>query len=335
MPIIFGNIEEQLSKFLAQNNFSQIFILVDENTKRDCLAFLPSFYCQLIEVQSGENYKNLASCELIWKNLLNKEADRSALLINLGGGVICDMGGFAAACFKRGIRFINIPTSLLAMVDASFGGKTGIDFYSQKNMIGLFKEADEVFIDTKFLKTLDPRHLRSAKAEMLKHGLIASENHFWQVAQSDEIHLDLIQASLAIKQHIVAADPLEKGWRKSLNFGHTLGHALETWSLERGEDLLHGEAVAQGMLWALELSVHFCKLDSKEARKYQDAIQAIFGKQEISLKEFDDILDLASNDKKNKEGKINFSLLARAENVELDCLLTKHEIKACLYAKQT
>lgn len=331
MPISFGNIEEQLSKFLAQNNFSQIFILVDENTKRDCLALLPSFYCQLIEVQSGEKHKNLESCELIWERLLSFEADRSALLINLGGGVICDMGGFAAACFKRGIRFINIPTSLLAMVDASVGGKTGIDFYSHKNMLGLFQEAHEVFIDTAFLKTLNSRHIKSAKAEMLKHGLIASKEHFWQVAQNENISLQLIQASIAIKQGIVESDPLEKGLRKALNFGHTLGHALESWNLERGRDLLHGEAVAQGMLWALELSVAYCKLDSKEAKNYQEAIQAIFGKQEISPEMFDEILELALNDKKNKEGKINFSLLSKIEKVELDCLLSKEDIKSCLY----
>ncbi|MCB9256163.1 MAG: 3-dehydroquinate synthase [Chitinophagales bacterium] len=335
MPLHFGNIQELLSHYLHKEYFSQIFVLVDENTKKDCLPFLPSLYVQVIEIKSGEKHKNLETCTLIWESLLQHKADRTSLLINLGGGVICDMGGFAASCYKRGIRFINIPTSLLAMVDASLGGKTGIDFFSQKNMLGLFKEAEEVFIDIHFLKTLDPRHLKSAKAEMLKHGLIANEEHFWQLTQSDEISLSLIQTSLSIKQNIVAADPLEKGLRKALNFGHTLGHALESWRLENGQELLHGEAVAQGMLWAIELSVSYCNLDPQLALKYQAAIEAIFGRQEISLVEFEELLELASNDKKNQDAKINFSLLAKAEQVVLDCLLTKQEIKACLYKQAT
>ena len=255
-PIIkYGSIKEELHSFLATNKYTQVFILVDENTLEHCLPLLPNFDYQIIKIESGERNKNIETCQKIWQNLLNNNADRKALLINLGGGVISDMGGFCASTYKRGIDFINIPTTLLAMVDATIGGKTGIDFGFQKNMIGLFSLAKTVLIDATFLKTLNYRQIKSGKAEMLKHGLIANEQHFTQIISSAIPNLDLIKASIAIKQEIVSTDPFEKGIRKSLNFGHTLGHALEAYYLANNLDILHGEAIAQGMIWAIQLSV--------------------------------------------------------------------------------
>ena len=324
--IKYGNIQKELIQFLEDNSFTQIFILVDENTKKHCLPLLPKFDFTLIEIESGEKNKNIDTCQLIWSKLLNHNADRKALLINLGGGVISDMGSFCASTYKRGIDFINIPTTLLAMVDATIGGKTGIDFGFQKNMIGLFSLAKCVFVDATFLNTLDNRQIKSGKAEMLKHGLIANENHFNKVLQTDIPNLELIKDSIAIKQNIVNKDPYEKGPRKSLNFGHTLGHALETYYLEKGKDILHGEAIAQGMIWALKLSVQYSNLNGEIALNSIQKIKAIYGEILLDKKEFSALISIAKNDKKNNSNNINFCLLSSIENCKINIALNEEEI---------
>lgn len=328
--IKYGSIKNKLHSFLETTKYSQIFILVDENTKQLCLPLLPKFDYTLIEIESGEKNKNIDSCQLIWSKLLSHNADRKTLLINLGGGVISDMGGFCASTFKRGIDFVNIPTTLLAMVDATIGGKTGIDYGFQKNMIGLFSLAQSVFIDNSFLNTLDKRQIKSGKAEMLKHGLIANEQHFEQVLTCETPKLDLIKASIAIKQEIVNADPYEKGLRKSLNFGHTLGHALETFYLENNKDILHGEAIAQGMIWALQLSVKHTNFNEKKAQKAIFQIKAIFDEISLSNEEYRTIINLAKNDKKNTHQQINFCLLSAIGQCDINIALSEAEILSTL-----
>jgi len=328
--IKYGNFQEELKHFLEANSFTKIFILVDENTKKNCLPLLPKLKHHLIEIKSGEQNKNLETCQLIWSELLKNNADRKALLINLGGGVISDMGGFAASCFKRGFSFINIPTTLLAMVDATVGGKTGVDFQFQKNMIGLFSLAEMVFIDPIFLNTLDIRQIKSGKAEMLKHGLIADENHFNAIIENEIPNIDCIQKSVSIKQEIVAADPYEKGIRKSLNFGHTLGHALESFYLQNNKDILHGEAVAQGMIWALQLSAQYNNLDKSIATKTIQLIEEEYGNIQLNNATLKDIVEIAKNDKKNTNQQINFCLLSAIGKCDINVHLSETQILATL-----
>jgi 3-dehydroquinate synthase len=247
--------------------------------------------------------------------LLKYKADRQALLINLGGGVIGDMGGFCASTFKRGIRFINIPTTLLAMVDASIGGKTGIDFMQQKNMIGSFTSPHAIFVDPIFLHTLSSRLLLSGKAEMLKHGLIANEAHFKSCLEVLKPDLALIKESISIKDKIVKHDPYEKGIRKSLNFGHTMG-----------EDLLHGEAVALGMILELKLSVLYAGLDSQLATNIIQNLSKIYGQVKLSPSYITSLIDRCENDKKNNSKGINFSLLGQLGQAQNNVSLSPDEI---------
>ena len=238
--------------------YSQVAILVDENTKRDCLSKLPQIESALIiEIKSGEQYKNISTCSFIWEQLTINNFDRNSLLINLGGGVIGDMGGFCAATYKRGLEFIHIPTTLLAMVDASVGGKLGIDFKGFKNQIGLFNNPKAVLISSVFLETLAESELKSGFAEVVKHALI-SDNSLWLKLKNtpftDLDWEDIIDTSIQIKNKIVLADPFEKGERKKLNFGHTFGHAIESYYLEKRTPISHGKAVFMGMILEAEIS---------------------------------------------------------------------------------
>ena len=238
--------ENSLSKF-GISTYSKVAILVDENTKRDCLHKLPKIEnAIIIEIKSGEEYKNISTCNFIWEQLTINNFDRNSLLINLGGGVIGDMGGFCAATYKRGLDFIHIPTTLLAMVDASVGGKLGIDFKGFKNQIGLFNNPKAVLISPEFLETLAESELKSGFSEVVKHALI-SDNSLWVKLKNtpftDFDWGDIIDTNVQIKNKIVLADPFEKGERKKLNFGHTFGHAIESYYLEKGTPISHGEAV--------------------------------------------------------------------------------------------
>lgn len=291
---------------------SKVFILTDENVAPFWLPeteyWLDCKNAVEIVLRPGEKYKNLQTVQRIWKTLMKHHADRNALLINLGGGVVTDLGGFAASTFKRGIKFINVPTTLLAMVDAAIGGKTGIDFGGGKNQIGTFAEAEEVVIDTVFLETLPQRELVSGLSEMLKYGFIADDKLL-------EINLENYQQYISrcgeIKREIVAKDPTEKDLRKVLNFGHTLGHAIESHCLTTESPLLHGEAVALGMLGALWLSVKRLGLDEKVLQDYENQLPMLLSEAEISLSEadIDPILAYLSLDKKNRGERPQFVLL--------------------------
>lgn len=324
--IYYGAVNQQLLEVLTQENYTKLFVLVDENTKTHCLPLLNLPKHQLIEIESGEKHKNLQTCQVIWAKLMGLKADRNSLLINLGGGVIGDMGGFCAASFKRGMRFINIPTTLLAMVDASLGGKTGVDFMNQKNMIGLFASPLATFIDPLFLDTLSKRQVKSGQAEMIKHGLIASQSHFEKTIGAQEFPLALIRESVEIKQHIVNQDPFEKNIRKSLNFGHTLGHAIESAALSEGKDLLHGEAIAQGMILAIRLSISENLLDPLTGLSIIKQIENLYEKPSYTQADLSMLLALAKNDKKNIGEQMQYTLLESVGQVVFDVTISPKKV---------
>ena len=306
------------------SNYSQVAILVDENTKRDCLSKLPQIENALIiEIKSGEEYKNISTCSFIWEQLTINNFDRNSLLINLGGGVIGDIGGFCATTYKRGLEFIHIPTTLLAMVDASVGGKLGIDFKGFKNQIGLFNNPKAVLISSEFLETLAESELKSGFAEVVKHALI-SDNSLWLKLKNtpftDLDWEDIIDTSVQIKNKIVLADPFEKGERKKLNFGHTFGHAIESYYLEKRTPISHGEAVFMGMILETKIS-DLSETDKNEIKNYVLSNFALpYTPKKSSLHKF------LINDKKNQDGKINFTLLNGIGNCSLDNLFSLDEL---------
>jgi 3-dehydroquinate synthase len=313
--IISSDIRSAIIDFLEQKPYSQIGILADNNTSRHCLPIILDLIPSptLIRIPAGEQHKNLITCELIWKELTTAGFDRKSLLINLGGGVIGDMGGFCASTFKRGIDFINIPTTLLAQVDASVGGKVGIDFNGLKNHIGLFTLPGAVLIDDIFLKTLPERELRSGFAEVIKHSLIKDKDYWLKIIGytfNNQPWKEHIEHSVQIKSGIVENDPFEKGLRKILNFGHTIGHAIESYFLNSGKDtVLHGEAVAAGMICELILSKDLIGLNSEDADTAIQYLKDVFGKLKIAEKEAGLITGLTLQDKKNVDGELRFSLL--------------------------
>jgi len=315
--------ENSLSK-LDISGYSKVAILVDENTKRNCLPKLPQLENSIIiEVTSGEKNKSISSCNYIWEQLSEHNFDRDSLLINLGGGVIGDMGGFAASTYKRGIDFIQVPTTLLAMVDASVGGKLGVDFNGLKNQIGLFNNPESVLIFPEFLETLPENQLKSGYAEVVKHALIADKN-LWEeiisVPYNEMNWGEIIETSINIKNKIVLSDPYEKGERKKLNFGHTFGHAVESYYLEKGTPILHGEAVLMGILLEVEISL----VSQEQNNEIKNYILSNFSLPFTPKKS--DLLPFLMNDKKNKVGKVNFSLLTNIGSCRLDNLFSINEL---------
>ena len=320
-PVLFGEKEyETLNTFIKKNKYSNLFILVDSHTNELCLLRFLSFLAtdktiEIIEIESGESEKNISTCVEIWNILTELGADRKTLLINIGGGVITDIGGFVASTFKRGIDFINIPTSLLAMVDASIGGKNGVDLGNLKNQIGVINVPKMVIIDTDFLATLPQNEMRSGLAEMLKHGLIFDEkywNEFKDLNQKDFADFDqLIHRSVEIKNEIVMQDPTENGIRKALNFGHTLGHAIESYFLENEnkKTLLHGEAIAVGMILESFISWKKELLTETEFIEIKSTVNSIFETIVFEENDLQPILNLLIHDKKNEYGEIQFALL--------------------------
>jgi 3-dehydroquinate synthase len=317
--------------------YTIVFVLCDENTGQHCLPKIMDAISgvDILTISSGEKNKNLQTCEHIWTELTNKVADRRSLLINLGGGVICDMGGFAASCYKRGIDFVNIPTTLLGMVDASVGGKTGVDFHNFKNQIGVFSEAKEVLICNEFLKTLDQRQIRSGLAEIVKHYLIADEQAFRDFAEADRSEflypdIEIIKKAIAIKSAIVEADPWEKNVRKKLNFGHTIGHALESIALQTNASLLHGEAVAFGMGIETFISAFKSLIEEKDAELICYVLHSAFGLQALPEVLTDHILAYTIQDKKNTNGVIKMSLINAIGSCLTDIEVSADEIRRAL-----
>ncbi|RAR50897.1 3-dehydroquinate synthase [Flavobacterium lacus] len=320
-----------LDSFLVENKYSKLFILVDSNTNENCLPHFLSLIAteiviEIIEIESGEEHKNIESCLQIWEALTELGGDRKSLIINLGGGVITDIGGFIASTFKRGIDFINVPTTLLGMVDASIGGKNGVDLGNLKNQIGVINSPKAVLVDTIYLETLPQNEMRSGLAEMLKHGLIF-DKEYWNKfdnlgkLSSDDLD-DLIYQSVAIKNAIVMQDPTENGIRKALNFGHTLGHAIESFFLENPlkKTLLHGEAIAVGMILESFISMKKELISWDEHLEIKTTINSIFERVVVDENDIDPIIDLLIHDKKNEYGTIQFALLDGIGNTKLNQL---------------
>ncbi len=329
---------QQLDSFLSAATYSRVFILTDRNTTEHCLPVLlgalPGLTdYDLIEVDPGEENKNIDFCIGIWRMLLDFGADRNSLLINLGGGVVTDMGSFAASTFKRGIDFIQVPTTLLSQVDASVGGKTGIDLYGVKNIIGTFAQPVAVYIHAGFLDTLPQRQVVSGFAEMLKHGLIYDRGYFDELKglSTDRIGTETIYQSVCIKNEVVTADPQEKNLRKILNFGHTIGHAIESFSLAHDRDpLLHGEAIAAGMIAEAYLSHHLCGLPLESVQEIATVLRGIFPDYILNQDGYDEIMGYMLNDKKNSAGKIGFALLTAIGTCRHDVYATKEQIRNSL-----
>lgn len=330
--IISDNVSNDLEELIKRLQPDKVAILVDENTKAHCLPVIAIKPELIIEIKSGERHKTLQTCQHIWNKLTASSFTRKSLLINLGGGVIGDMGGFAAATFKRGISFINVPTTLLAQVDASIGGKLGIDFDGLKNHIGLFKTPDYILIHTPFLKTLTERELKSGFAEVIKHALIKDQKH-WDYLTSVEFHqLDwykIISHSVQLKNEVVIADPTEKGERKILNFGHTIGHALETHFLNSETSLLHGEAVALGMIMEAHLSLQKEWLSETDFESIKDYILSVFNLPG-QLPDFNEWGAFMMQDKKNIGNEVSFSILQGIGKCAYDISVGEDQLTASL-----
>jgi 3-dehydroquinate synthase len=309
---------EMLNSWISNYNYSKLFILVDETTNEFCLPkLLPllevEIPIEIIEIEAGEEMKNISTCVEIWSILADLGADRKSALLNLGGGVITDLGGFVASTFKRGIDFINIPTTLLGMVDAAIGGKNGVDLGALKNQIGVINAPKLVLIDTYFLETLPQNHMKSGLAEMLKHGLIFDKTYWNQFKDLQDLNFDdldqLIHRSVEIKNEIVCQDPTETGMRKALNFGHTIGHAIESHFLETPTPLLHGEAIAIGMVLESYISKEKNLISAAEYIEIKSTLLAVFGKHIFTSNDIEAILKLLIHDKKNEYGTVQFALI--------------------------
>jgi len=329
-PVYFSqDAYEQFNDYLSRTNHSVIFVLVDSNTHNYCLnTFLQKIATEIpvevIEMEAGEENKNIETCSGIWNVLSELNGDRKSLIINLGGGVVTDLGGFVASTFKRGISFINVPTSLLSMVDASVGGKTGVDLGNLKNQIGVINQPEMVLIDSLYLKTLSAKEMRSGLAEILKHGLIASEDYWQKATNLENLGLqdldELIKESVVIKTKVVIGDPLETGLRKTLNYGHTLGHAIESYFLTHPnkETLLHGEAIAIGMILTTYLSSQLLGFPEEKLMEITHKLNELYPKIEFKKDDIEQIIDLLKFDKKNEYGKINFVLLKNMAEPMID-----------------
>ncbi|MEY8848947.1 3-dehydroquinate synthase [Psychroserpens sp. XS_ASV72] len=317
-----------LNTYIDSHKFSKIFILVDSNTHQHCLAkFQASLHTELpieiIEIEAGEEHKTISTCVGVWNALSELDADRKSLMLNLGGGVVTDLGGFVASTFKRGMKYVNIPTSLLSMVDASVGGKTGVDLGNLKNQVGVINNGDLVLIDTSFLDTLPQNHLKSGLAEMLKHGLIHDRHYFETLTDLSKLTLDdldeLIYDSVVIKNNIVTKDPTEDNVRKHLNYGHTLGHAIESYFLGTKSELLHGEAIAVGMVLETYISSELLGFPKDDLKRITNAILTIYDPVSFSKVDYDPIIELLKYDKKNEHGNINFVLLEAIGQPKINC----------------
>ncbi|WP_066834850.1 3-dehydroquinate synthase [Rufibacter ruber] len=331
----------QLEHLLQSRAFQKIVVLVDENTHRHCYPLLKPILPphHLVHIKSGEENKTLATCEHVWRELTEQGLDRWSLLVNVGGGVLTDLGGFCASLYKRGIRFVNVPTTLLSQVDASVGGKTGIDFMGFKNHLGVFQEPLAVLVNPNFLQTLDMRQMKSGYAEIIKHWLILDAAKFQEqryIGLFTEDWTDLIRHSIEIKSRVVTADPLESGLRKILNFGHTIGHAVESFYLEKpGQQLLHGEAIAVGMVCEAWLSVQRGLLMAEELEQIETFIFSIYEKVKLPAGDLEAISQLCLHDKKNDGATINCTLLQRIGEAVYDQPITLSEVQSALRYYQT
>jgi 3-dehydroquinate synthase len=347
-----SHIEKDLAEFLRNLSYDRLFLLTDEHTHKLCLPRLESIpeirMAKQISIPAGDENKNMQTLSKVWEFLSQNGATRKSLLINLGGGMLTDLGGFAAATFKRGIRFINIPTTLLGAVDAAVGGKTGINFNGLKNEIGAFAPAIAVLIDSNFFKTLDTANLLSGYAEMLKHALLIPCHHRrrrgainraptldetlrfdWEQPDFQKLN-DLLFESVLVKERIVEEDPTEQGIRKALNLGHTFGHAFESLSYELNRPVLHGYAVAWGIVCELYLSFIKLGFDKTDLMKIARFVKEHYGVFAFDCKQYQRIYELMQHDKKNESGAINFTLLKAVGEIEINQTANQKDIDEVL-----
>ena len=333
--LLSEHLAETLGKALDKCAYDKLFVLTDEHTRELCLPLVDTCLPtgrELITIAPGDCHKNLETLAYVWNELSNRKGTRRSLMLNLGGGMVTDLGGFAAATFKRGITYINIPTTLLAMVDASAGGKTGINFNGLKNEIGAFSPARFVLLDTEFLRSLDDENIRSGYAEMLKHGLISDTEHWAELLNFDPARPDydalrsLVSRSVSIKERIVEQDPREKGIRKALNFGHTAGHAFESLALEQGRPRLHGYAVAWGIVCELYLSCLRTGFPKDKLRQTVQFIKETYGTFDFDCKQYDRLYEFMTHDKKNESDAVNFTLLADVGDIRINQTAGREEI---------
>ena len=344
--IISNDLQQALSNAIAECPHDKLFVLVDETTHQLCLPVIAGFDCmqeaQSIVIGATDTHKTLDTLSHVWAELQRMGATRHSLLINLGGGMVTDLGGFAASTFKRGLAYINIPTTLLSMVDASVGGKTGINFGGLKNEIGVFNNANSVILDTIFLKTMDQENILSGYAEMLKHGLISEEKMWAELLNFNLDHLDgldnleflvqlgrMLADSVAVKQRIVTEDPTEHGIRKALNLGHTAGHAFESLALER-KPILHGYAVAYGLVVELYLCCVKTGFPQDKMRQTVAFIKEHYGRMPITCDDYPKLIELMHHDKKNVGTDINFTLLGGIGDIRINQTATEEDIKEAL-----
>jgi 3-dehydroquinate synthase len=335
--ILLGvNAGNALDVYLETKSYSKLFVLMDENTYAHCYPVLSLdtvnlLDAELLVIDPGEENKSIEIAAQLWESLTEAGADRHSLLINLGGGILSDLGGFVASSFKRGMDFINIPTSLLAMVDASIGGKTGINLGHYKNQVGLFSTPKQIIIDERFLKTLPQEQILSAYAEMLKHGLIKDEKYWEELSEIKQLDpenlIQHIEKSIQIKKQIVDQDPTEKGLRKALNYGHSIGHAVESFFMETNTPLSHGESVAVGMLAEAYLSKGILKMSAKELERIDENIRTHYAHIHIDESQVEAIADLVMHDKKKEGNHLNFSLLKKIGQCEINVQVTRKQIE--------
>ena len=338
--IISQDVAQDIAKAVAACEHDRTFIIADETTAMLCLPLTAGASClegaKTITIKPGDTNKTLEALANVWKQLSDGGATRHSCVINIGGGMVTDLGGFAVSTFKRGVNFINIPTTLLAMVDASVGGKTGVNFNGLKNEIGVFNDARYVIISTAFLKTLAPAELRSGYAEMLKHGLISDERMWAELVNYDIIRPDfdklqrMVAESIKVKERIVAADPYEAGVRKALNLGHTVGHAFESFSFTTGNPLPHGYAVAFGLVCELYLSCVKCGFPTDKMRQTVTYIKENYEPFTVTCKDYPALISLMKHDKKNTAGEINFTLLGGIGDIRINQTVTKNELTEAL-----
>lgn len=333
--IISTNIQQSLTDTISSIPHDKLFLLTDETTHRLCLPLIqqhPSMQHAIhIVIPPTDTHKTLATLATVWTQLSSSGGTRHSLLLNLGGGMVTDLGGFAASTFKRGITYVNIPTTLLSMVDASVGGKTGINFNGLKNEVGVFNPPHTVIIDTAFLHTLDHPNILSGYAEMLKHGLISNDSHFSQLLHFDIDHVDykalgeMVGTSVAVKENIVEEDPLEHGIRKALNLGHTAGHAFESWALTR-KPVLHGYAVAWGLICELYLSCIQTGFPMEKMRQVVHFVKENYGVLPVTCNDYEELYGYMTHDKKNTANTINFTLLGGLGDIRINQIASKEEI---------
>ena len=332
--VITGRVEMELATVVRSLAVDRVFVLVDENTAQHCLPFLDLSDLNpcVIRIPAGDEFKTIDTAIEVWNRLVDGGATRSSLLVNVGGGVVTDLGGFVAATFKRGMRFVNVPTTLLGVVDAATGGKTGVNFRGLKNEVGAFAMPEKVVINPKFFETLDFKNRLSGYAEMLKHALIADPILLEQTLAFDLDGFDvkrlsvLLKENIDVKEKIVEIDPREVGQRKALNFGHTVGHAFESLSYEKGVPMLHGFAVMWGMVAELYLSLVKLRFDKAVLMRVLCFAKEYYGAFPFTCKEYDRLYELMLHDKKNSGGVVNFTLLAGVGDVRINQTVTKEEV---------